>query len=242
VSGPPTNGSLPKGSAERRRRPGRHAFMAGLLVAALGHGVLLWLNPSMPTRPLSPRATSVALQPAGRLIPVVEVAGDVAPGVLPRSQARPTGPLTAPEQTTDRTSGGGPARDATPGAADRLRYRSSPLWAPPAPIYESIEECRARELTERLAAGVADPSYGRAPPPAGALLQPRAQAGIRIPVGPKPPPAGQYVLPPPLPDSLAASSLPGRPFTRAPRGGWKLRRAPGCTDSIPPLTPGRIRR
>jgi hypothetical protein len=242
VSGSPTNGSLPKGTAERRRRPGRHAFLAGILVAVLGHGVLLWLNPSMPTRPLSPRAAPVALEPAGRLIPVVEVADDVAPGALPRSQARPTGPLTAPEQATDRTSGGGSARDvATPGAADRLRYRSSPLWAPPVPIYESVEECRARELTERLAAGVADPGYGMAPPPAGAPLQPRAQAGIRITVGPKRLPAGQYVLPPPPPDSLA-DSLPGRPFTREPRGGWKLRRAPGCTDSIPPVTPGRIPR
>jgi hypothetical protein len=226
------------------RRPGRHALAAGLAASVLLHVLLAVLDPSFEAdRGAAAGPPPDAEEDAGRLIQL-----RVSESPLTEAEPVRVAPLTRPPTlrppptvAVPGVEGGARARgptDAT--AAERLQYRAGPIWAPAPVIYETYEECVQREHAERLARGVAAaesagvPIAGAPRPPAGG-----GGIGIRIPVGPKPLPWGQFERAP-LPDTIRADATAVGRDTRRPATGL-VRRAPGCTDTIPSITP-RIRR
>lgn len=188
-----------------RSRPGRHALIAGLTVSLLLHVLILGLNPAFRLKELrqpvtAPRQVTEGLPLLGTPVPV--------PGGQEVVAATTTSPAAAAATPADRAPAAprtdaaerGPATRHDETAAARLRYRPGAVWAPVDSVPETLEECRARVIAERLRAGVADSQYG-AVPAAPSEAQRRFEVGIRIPLGRKRPPPAR-VEPAPLPDSI----------------------------------------
>jgi hypothetical protein len=194
------------GVVERNHGRPRNALTIGLVASVLLHLLILALNPVLwlPEPGASghlPRASvdrdqliAVREVPAGADVPV-----DVRerlPATAPAAWPQP-GPAVE-GAAEGRRPGAAPA---DPTIADRLRYRPGPVWAPLDSVQETLEQCRARLVAARIEAGIADSSYGVAPPPAVAERPRQSGLGVSIPFGRKRPPPAQ-VVPAPLPDTL----------------------------------------
>jgi hypothetical protein len=217
--------------------------------------LLVW-DPSWLVPVLAPPASSMRPPPSGSdaaLIDPVAVA-EAEPqvprttpaerGWATRSAADTAAPPTRPGVSTG-------ARTATPApdpdAAERLRYRASPLWAPVPPPVMTEEECWQRRYAAALERGIADPAYGAVPAPAAGPTRGGMEAGIRIPVGRKPPPPPVFLPAPVLPDTTPKppANVAGQPGRRAPLTESAIRiqpTSPSCLDSVPPLLPRPPRR
>jgi hypothetical protein len=210
------------------RRTAPHALPIGLALSVLVHVLLIWWNPVV-HRALEPRERAPETRAVlWRTVVVNPVLSEAAPSPRDADVAADGAVRDAVEAATSRDAdmrADGPAARA-PTVAERLRYRSSTLWAPLDSTWETFEACRQREYAARL------DSLVKAPPAAGEAAQANApevrrpQAGIRIPFGRKPPGPAQVVAPPPLPDSL-------RRMSEAPvLAARVIRRAPGCADPV----------
>jgi hypothetical protein len=228
-------GSPGKGSTlnEMRDRPGRHAFLIGLIISALVHAMAVGLNPAFMEfdADVAERTPSIVTM-AGRLTVLVpltlaETSSSGFDSVsVPRYDASTASVLPAPSSARDAAPFGGAPAGVEAGAADRLRYRHGRFWEPPAAIPESAKERRRRELAARVRKAI-DAGYGVESEPVSGVQGRSSGGGIRIPFGFKPPPRAQVVPAPPPPDSLRSDSLRGnRPDTvrRAGKGPGPWRR------------------
>jgi hypothetical protein len=224
--------------AARRARPGRHALAVGVAASLLLHLVLVWLDPSFRADAGLGGAPTPALpDEAGRLIQLRLVESSQPEPEPVRVAPVSTTPVRVPPAAPADVAGEGTARqrgrpDAT--AAERLQYRPGPIWTPPSPVYETVEDCLQRERAERLARNIAAADSARVPIPAPTAAVPQ-RSGISIPVGPKPLPWGQFVRAP-LPDTITPDATSVGREPREPRAAV-LRRAPGCMDTVPAVTP-----
>jgi hypothetical protein len=224
--------------APGRQRPGRHALLAGLAASVLLHLVLAWLDPAFEADGGMAGAPAPATpDEAGRLIQLRLTESPLAEAEPVRVAPVPRTPVRVPSAAPPDAAGAGTARlrgraEAT--AAERLQYRAGPIWKPAPAVYETVEECLQRERTERLARGIAAAEGAREPFPAPTASVPQ-RSGISIPVGPKPLPWGQFVRAP-LPDTLQPDATAVGRDAR-PSGTATLRRAPGCMDTVPQVTP-----
>jgi hypothetical protein len=205
-----------------RRRDGRaaerRALPLGILASILLHLLILVLNPSFKFDLLPMRAPPAAGDPEmGRLIQLST--RESAVGAVAAEAAAPpaTTPATGqrPRPAPGGVRGAPPADAGAPGATpgERLRYRPGPIWTPMQQRPMTLEECRRLQLAQRLERGIADETFGVAPPPAGIEPVQNRGIGVRIPFGTRRPPPAQ-VVPAPLPDSLRGASH--RPETRRP--------------------------
>lgn len=222
-----------------RARPGRHALLIGLTISLLAHLLIALLNPvlRLANDPGRAETPSTAGYPR-RLVPLLIVpSDDESAGFLSASPSRSVRAASPDAVAADTPGGVGdePGR-AEPGAAERLRYRPGAIWAPLDSVTESVEECRQRELAERIRLGIADETYGVPPPPASATPNRNPGIGLRIPFGRKPPPPAQTV-PAPLPDSLRLRRPGVRRDTVQTRHRPYRLLPPGCVDTVPLLAP-----
>jgi hypothetical protein len=217
-----------------RDRPGRHAFLIGLIISALVHAMAVGLNPAFMESDSAVAETIPSIVTIGgrltALVPLAlaETSSSGFDSVsVPWYDASRAAALPASSSARDATSGfPGAAAGVEAGAADRLRYRHGRFWESPAAIPESAKERRRRELAARIRKAIAD-DYGVESEPASGERARSSGGGIRIPFGFKPPPRAQVVPAPPPPDSLRSDSLRGnRPDTvrRAGRGPGPWRR------------------
>jgi hypothetical protein len=219
-------------------RPGRHALVAGLAASLLLHLVLAWLDPSFRAELGMGGAPAPALpDEAGRLIQLRLAESSAAEPEPVRVAPVSSAPVRVTPASPADVAGEGPARlrgrpEAT--VAERLQYRPGPIWTPATPVYETVEECLQRERTERLARGIAAADSARVPIPAPTAAVPQ-RSGISIPVGPRPLPWGQFVRAP-LPDTTTVDATTVGREARPP-GAAVLRRAAGCADTVPQVTP-----
>jgi hypothetical protein len=217
-------------------RRGTRAPLAGLAASLAFHLLLLLWNPVLheppddsPFQRAPPAAWRVApLQP----VPSERADPGAAAAVVTTPSAGPIAPRRAESRDTG-VVGVGPVPDRAPRLGERLSYRPGQVWVPSSPRYETFDECRQRELAERLDSLARDPSYGRVPASPSQPAGGGGGIGIRIPFGRKPPPPPDPGVAPPLPDSLRLVTRP------PPPGVATLRRAPGCRDTIPPTLPRR---
>jgi hypothetical protein len=201
--------------------------------------MLVWLDPSLQAgRGMDGAPPPAAPEEAGRLIQLRLAAASQPDPEPVRVAPVPRAPVRVPAAAPTDVAGEGasPRRGrSTATAAERLQYRPGPIWTPAPVVYETVEECLRRERTERLAQGIAAAEHARAPVPAPTVAVPQ-RAGISIPVGPKPLPWGQFVRAP-LPDTLQPDATAVGHEARRRSAAVGIRRAPGCMDTIPPVTP-----
>jgi hypothetical protein len=201
--------------------------------------MLVWLDPSLRAgRGMDGATPPPASEEAGRLIQL-RLAAVSQPDPEPvRVAPVPRMPVRAQAAVPADVAGEGASpRRGRPAAtaAERLQYRPGPIWTPAPVVYETVEECLRREHAERLAQGIAAAEYARVPVPAPTVAVPQ-RAGISIPVGPRPLPWGQFVRAP-LPDTIRPDATAvGHEAGHRP-AAVGIRRAPGCMDTIPPVTP-----
>src|SRR5688572_5518402 len=164
------------------RRSGRHEWRIGLAASVLIHLWIVLLNPRMSsdyaTGSGAPAALAQANTESGQLVDfVISASARPAPvvpmapiqnrqSVTSRSSAATSAaaatastPLGVTGGTGAGSGSGGPAMVPNPGAADpgtRLRYRPGPVWTPPPPRVETCAQRVRREITARIAAGIAD--------------------------------------------------------------------------------------
>ena len=214
-----------------RDRPGRHAFLIGLIISALVHAMAVGLNPAFMESDSAVAETIPSIVTIGgrltALVPLTlaETSSSGFDSVsVPWYDASRS--LALPATSSARDVAPGYAGGAEAGAADRLRYRHGRFWESPGAIPESAKERRRRELAARIRKAIAA-DYGVESDPASGARARSSGGGIRIPFGFKPPPRAQVVPAPPPPDSLRSDSLrSNRPDTvrRAGTGPGPWRR------------------
>ena len=212
----------------------------GLAASVLIHLWIVLLNPRMSsdyaTGSAAPAALAQGRSESGQLVDFVISATARPAPVVPTppkqtresvtsrssaavSAAAPTvsSPVGVPGGTGSSTSSTGSAvpNRGDPDPGTRLRYRPGPVWTPPPPRVESCAQRVRREITERIAAGIADRNVGVVPPSSEPQKK-RFEAGIRIPFGPKPPGPAVTVPPPPPPDSFRSVLKPQRDTVNPP--------------------------
>jgi hypothetical protein len=201
--------------------------------------MLVWLDPAFQTgRGMDGAPPPAPHDEAGRLIQLRLAAASQPEPEPVRVAPLPRAPVRLPAAAPADVAGQGtaPRRGRpTATAAERLQYRPGPIWTPAPVVYESLEDCLQRERSERLAQGVAAAERAGVPVPAPTVAVPQ-RAGISIPVGPKPPPWGQFVRAP-LPDTIQPDATTVRRETLETPRTVGIRRAPGCADTIPQVTP-----
>lgn len=221
------------------RRVERRALWIGVVGSLVVHVLVALLNPVFRGGELPRREREVRVEHAGRLVPLAALR-EVAAGEAhqPAMTSQPTSRPPRDVAPADSAGPSGPAAEAAAvRGAERLRYRPGSVWAVPPLEYETVEECRQRELQERLAKGIAD--AGPIPRGGSGATPPRSlDVGVRIPVGRKPPPPPQGLPPPPIPDSLRAVRG-GAYVPPKPPPPLRERRPAGCPDTIPPPLPRR---